>query len=313
MSWHMAIADPVFRKYVFIIFGLLIISGALLALITSGLHKNVSKVWTIWRSWLVMAPLGLLTVALGREATIAGVTLLAILGFKEFARATGLYRDRAMTGMVYLAIVAIGVAACMPDPATGWRLMQAMPIYAVVLLWLMPIVRNRVAGQLHAVSLAILGFLCIGWMFSHVAFLANSQHAYGYIVFIVFAVEVTDIAAFIFGKAMGRRPFRSNISPNKTWGGAIGALAVAMVLPWLFSFSFPPAFDWRLKAAIGLIVGLGAQLGDLTISVIKRDLGIKDMGAAIPGHGGILDRIDSLIFVAPLFLRLVNFVEPLWQ
>lgn len=312
MSWQAAMGDLVFRKYVFIILGLLGISGVLLAFITWGLRKNVSKVWTIWRSWVVMAPLGLLVVALGREATIAGVTLLAIFGFREFARATGLYRDWGMTGVVYLAIVAIGVAAYMPDPTTGWRLMQAMPVYAVALLWVLPIVRNRVAGQLQAVSLAILGFLCIGWMFSHLAFLANSPHAYGYIVFIVFTVEVSDIAAFISGKALGRRAFRSNISPKKTWGGALGALGLAVALPWVLGFSFPASFGWRVKLAIGLIVGIGGQLGDLAISVIKRDLGIKDMGAAIPGHGGILDRIDSLIFVAPLLVRLVNFVEPLW-
>jgi len=83
-----------------------------------------------------------------------------------------------------------------------------------------------------------------------------------------------------------------------------------VALPWIMGFSFPPAFGWQAKIMAGLIVGIGGQLGDLTISVIKRDIGIKDMGAAIPGHGGILDRIDSLIFVAPLFVRLVNWVEP---
>jgi phosphatidate cytidylyltransferase len=314
VNWQAAIHDPIFRRYVCIIIGLLALSGTALAGITWGLHKNVAKVWTIWKSWVVMAPLGLLVAALGREATIVGVTLLAIVAFKEFARATGLYRDWRMTGAVYLAIVALGVAAWMPDPISarpGWRgLMQAMPIYAIAVIWLVPILRNRVQGQLQAVALAIVGFMCIGWMFGHLAWLANSPNAYGYLAFIILAVEVCDISAFIFGKMLGRRAFRSNISPKKTWGGAIGAVGVAMALPWVLGFSFPPAFGWRAKVAIGLIVGIGGQLGDLTISVIKRDVGIKDMGVAIPGHGGILDRIDSLIFVAPLFVRLVEFIEP---
>jgi phosphatidate cytidylyltransferase len=305
----------VFRTYAVVIGVMLAASAAALLVIGRVLRKDVRKVWTIWRSWLVMAPLGMLVVALGREATIVGVGLLSALGFKEFARATGLERDRGMTGAVYLAIVAMAVAAWAPEPGTlkpGWfGLMQAMPIYAVAAIWVVPIVRDRVAGQLRVAALAIVGFLSVGWMFGHLAFLANATNAYGYLIFLVFAVEVTDIAAYTCGKLFGRRPLRINISPNKTWGGAIGALAVAMALPWVLGFSFPPAFDWRAKVLAGLIIGVGGPVGDLSVSLIKRDLGIKDMGAAIPGHGGILDRVDSLIFVAPLFVRLAGWFEPL--
>ncbi|HSY18162.1 MAG TPA: phosphatidate cytidylyltransferase, partial [Candidatus Acidoferrales bacterium] len=94
--------------------------------------------------------------------------------------------------------------------------------------------------------------------------------------------------------------------PKKTWEGATGALAVSMLLPWLLHFSFPH-FGTTQLILTGLIVGVGGQLGDLAISIIKRDIGIKDMGAGIPGHGGILDRIDSLIYVAPLFFHMTNF------
>ena len=307
MNWRIAISDPVYRTYFILVFGLLALSAVILAAITWGLNRRVPKVWQIWRSWMVMAPLALLIVGLGREATIGGVTLLAIFGFKEFARATGLYRDWGITGIVYLAIVAVGAAALWPH----WKAFEAMPILAVVLILLAPIVRNRTQGQLQAVALATLGFLYVGWMFAHLGFLANSAHAYGYIAFVVFAVEISDISAYTCGKLFGKRPLRSNISPRKTWGGALGALAVAMALPWALAFSFPPAFDWWAKIVAGLIVGIGGQLGDLSISLIKRDLGVKDMGATIPGHGGILDRIDSLIIVAPLFAWLVNWIEPL--
>src|SRR4029077_15012934 len=79
---------------------------------------------------------------------------------------------------------------------------------------------------------------------------------------------------------------------------------------WLFRFSFP-FFGVRQLILTGLIVGIGGQLGDLSISAIKRDIGTKDMGAAIPGHGGILDRIDSLIYVAPLFMHMAGYYYPL--
>jgi phosphatidate cytidylyltransferase len=317
VSWRIAISDPVYRTYVVLIFSLLGLSAVILSAITWGLKRHVPKVWQIWRSWVVMAPLALLVVGLGRETTIIGVTLLAIFGFKEFARATGLYRDWGMTGVVYLAIVASGAAAIWPDWDHGgtrpgwWDAFEAMPALAFVLIVMIPIARNRAQGQLQAVALATFGFLYLGWMFAHLGFLANSAHAYGYIAFIVFAVEICDISAYTFGKLLGRRPLRSNISPRKTWCGAIGALAVAMALPWALAFSFPPAFGWRAKMRAGLVVGVGGQVGDLAISLIKRDLGVKDMGAVIPGHGGILDRIDSLIIVSPLFVALVNWIEPL--
>jgi phosphatidate cytidylyltransferase len=119
------------------------------------------------------------------------------------------------------------------------------------------------------------------------------------------AVTLNDVAAYACGRLFGRRPLRSNISPKKTWEGALGGAAVSLLLPWLLRFSFPHFGVWELILT-GLIVGIGGQLGDLSISVIKRDLGVKDMGSSIPGHGGILDRIDSLIYVAPLFFHMTR-------
>jgi phosphatidate cytidylyltransferase len=314
MTWRAAWAEPVFVRYALIIGALLAASGVALAVLRLGLRRDVSKVWTIWRSWLVMAPLALLVVALGRGAVVVGVALLAVFAFKEFARATGLYRDWWMTGAVYAAIIAAAVAAWVYAPlrpsGRAWDVMQAMPLFGTVLIVLVPILRNRVEGQLQSIALAVVGLVFVGWSLMHLAFLAGAPRAYGYVLFVVFAVEVCDIAAWCFGKLLGRRPLRSAVSPRKTWGGSLGALAVGMALPWVLGFSFPPAFDWRAKVAAGLIVGIGGQVGDLAVSVFKRDLGIKDMGAAIPGHGGVLDRVDSLLVVGPLFTQLVNWIEP---
>src|SRR5262249_18225617 len=103
-----------------------------------------------------------------------------------------------------------------------------------------------------------------------------------------------------------RHLLRSGISPKKTWEGALGAVAVSALLPWALHFTFPH-FEAQDCLLAGLIVGIGGQLGDLVVSAIKRDLEIKDMGAMIPGHGGVLDRIDSLIYVAPLFFHYLRF------
>jgi phosphatidate cytidylyltransferase len=309
MSPTAALASHVFLTYFFLVAGLLLVAGAALAILRWGLRRNVEQAWNAYLGWLVMVPLVLLAIFLGRAATIVFFTLLSIFGFKEYARATGLYRDWAMTIVVYLGIVAVGVVSLVTDPRTerpGWYgLFAILPAYVMAAILLVPIVRNRVQGQLQSVSLALLGFTYIGWMFGHVTFLANAEHAYGYLLYLIFAVELNDVAAFTCGKLFGRHPLRSNISPKKTWEGSIGALAVSMTLPWLMRFSFPEFSNLQLVLT-GLIVGIAGQLGDLSISVIKRDLGIKDTGAVLKGHGGILDRIDSLIYVAPLFFHMVR-------
>ena len=288
--------------------------GLLIATLRWVLHRNVSHAWQSYTSWLVMVPAILLGIFAGRVPTILLITLLAVFAFKEYARATGLYRDWLMTGVVYIGIVATGLVSMMEDPTWHWHgwygLFVALPAFVTAAILLIPIIRNRTEGQLQSIALAILGYLYIGWMFGHLAFLANASNAYGYLLYLVFAVEVNDVAAYTFGKLFGRHLLRSNISPKKTWEGSLGALAVSMALPWAFWFSFPH-FTPRELILTGLIVGVTGQFGDLSMSVIKRDVGVKDMGALIRGHGGILDRIDSLIYATPLFFHMAGYFQNL--
>jgi phosphatidate cytidylyltransferase len=316
MSPQIALHDPVFRAYFFIVLISLAVGGAVLGFLRFVLNKETASMFRTYRSWLIMGGLGLVFVFLGRIPTIVGVTLLAIFAFKEFARASGLYRDWWMTGAVYAGIVTVGIASLVShprgdEPGNGWYgFFVAVPVFAIALILVIPILRNRARGELQRMSLAIVGFIYIGWMFGHLGFLANARNAYGFVCFIIFATAICDVAAFTFGKIFGRHPLRSEISPNKTWEGALGAFVVAMSLPWLLRFSFPFFGPWQLILA-GLIVGIGGLLGDLSISVIKRDIGTKDMAATIPGHGGILDRIDSLIYAAPLFMHVAGYYFPL--
>jgi phosphatidate cytidylyltransferase len=306
MSPRAALQSPVAMFYLALVFGLLLVAGPILWAV----RKRVEPAWQSYRGWLVMVPITAAALFLGRESAIVFFTCVGLLGFWEFARATGLSEDGYQLAGVSLGILAVDLAALVPDPGKavhGWfDLFMTLPVLVIPGILAVPIFRNRVAGQLHTLALAITGFLFFGWMLGHVTFLANSQYAYAYLVYLLFAVEVSDIAAFVAGKAFGRHVLRGNISPKKTWEGGLGALAVSLALPWALWWTFPHLGPVDL-VAIGLIVGIGGQISDLAISVIKRDLGIKDMGATIPGHGGILDRIDSLICVAPLFFHYLRF------
>ncbi|MDF1665309.1 MAG: phosphatidate cytidylyltransferase [Planctomycetota bacterium] len=304
----------IYLNYLLAISAVLLGAGFLLSSISICFGKPLSSVWKTYRSWLYMAPLILLTLYLGREATIVSVTLLSFLGVKEYARATGLYEDWWYMTMIYIGLFAVALLVSIPDPGTGalgwYGFFMALPVFAIEFIIIVPIARNKAKGQLQPVALSILGFIYLGWMFGHLGFLANSQHGQGYLLFLCFAVPISDVAAFTSGKLFGKNKLRDQISPKKTWGGSIGSFAVSMALPWLLHFSFPH-FGWVELVLTGIIVGIGGQLGDLTMSFIKRDLGIKDMGTAIPGHGGLLDRLDSLIFVAPLFFHMARWFHDL--
>jgi len=253
-----------------------------------------------------MAPLVLGSILLGRVATIIGCTLLAILALKEFARATGLYRDWWMTGSVYLAAVAIAVVSLVSDPFSGkpgwFGLFTGIPVYAIALILMVPILRNRTQGQLQMISLAIVGFVYIGWMFGHLGFLANSDHAYGYLLYLLFAVELNDVAAFIFGKLFGRHKLCCQVSPGKTreglYAALVGGLAAGMGYGALRGFT---GVDFAQFLVLCLVTVLMSVVGDMLESLIKRSAGVKDSGSVLPGHGGMLDRIDSLTAAGPVF------------
>ena len=135
---------------------------------------------------------------------------------------------------------------------------MALPVYIIALILLLPTLRNRAKGQLQCVALAIVGFVYLGWMFGHLIYLFNAKHVYGYVLYLLFAVEINDVAAYTFGKFFGRHQLRSNISPKKTWEGFVGALGVSMLLPWALRFSLPGFGPIELVLA-GLIVGIGGE------------------------------------------------------
>lgn len=149
---------------------------------------------------------------------------------------------------------------------------------------------------------------------SHAAFLLalpqniSPAGGLGLLLYLVILTELNDVAQYLWGKAIGKRKVLPNISPGKTWGGLIGGVLTTVLLsvavaPWL-----TPLRGYETIGA-GLLIGIFGFIGDMTISAVKRDLNVKDSGNLLPGHGGILDRVDSLIYTAPLFFYYLYFLH----
>ena len=253
-------------------------------------------------TWALMLPPLFALLWLGIPYWIAGVAALSIFGFREFARATGLAALRPYTAIVYALIV--GLAAC--TAFKNYGLFMALPIWAVALVLAVPVITGVYEGALRNVGVATIGIVYFAWFPAHLGFLAQSAFGLGYVLFVVLATQFNDVIAFMAGKMFGRRHW-TRISPNKTLEASLVALVSSIAIAyanWRIAF---PHFEWWLVGIVGLIVGVGGQVGDLVMSAFKRDLGIKDFGATLPGHGGVLDRMDSLIWAAPLFFHTARF------
>jgi phosphatidate cytidylyltransferase len=169
---------------------------------------------------------------------------------------------------------------------------------------------DRPSGYVQRTALGILAFMLFGAGLAHLGFMANDPRYRPVLLMLMMTVALSDVAAFTVGKLIGGPKLLPATSPNKTLSGALGALVVTTVLVAVLTAQiFPDTGVNRLHwlVLLGLLVGIGAQAGDLTLSSIKRDLGIKDMGTVLPGHGGVLDRFNSLLLVAPVAFHFLHY------
>jgi phosphatidate cytidylyltransferase len=268
--------------------------------------KHRTELWTRYFSWLVLAPLMLGPVLLGAAWTMAAVAVLSLACYREFARATGLFRERSISVVVVLGIALVTFAAF----DHWYELFLAMFPITVACIGMVAILPDRPRGYIQRVALGVLGFSLFGAALGHLSYFANDRNYRPILLMLIVAVELNDIFAYIAGKRFGRRKLAPNTSPGKTIAGCLGALLATTVLTAVLAhFTFRGTrLDSTLPLVVlGFMVSVVGQFGDLMLSSIKRDLGIKDMAATIPGHGGLLDRFDSLLLVAPAVFHYVAY------
>jgi phosphatidate cytidylyltransferase len=156
-------------------------------------------------------------------------------------------------------------------------------------------------GSLGETAVIFLGIIYIGWLLGHLILLRDFKNGDGIILFLVLVTWIGDAGAYYIGKSFGQRKLYANISPGKTVEGAVGGLVSSLAVAFIGKVFFLPSLSWNDCLGLGLLLGVLGQLGDLTESLFKRSVGIKDSGGLIPAHGGVLDKIDSLLFTAPAF------------
>ena len=144
-----------------------------------------------------------------------------------------------------------------------------------------------------------LGILYVGWLATHALLLRLEADGRDWLLLAIFTTFAVDTLAYFGGVALGRRKLAPRISPAKTWEGALTGFLGGVLTAYLLSLALGDSILWRHALILGGVVGVAAQLGDLAESALKRSAGAKEAGGIIPGHGGILDRMDSLLLSVP--------------
>ena len=263
------------------------------------------------RSWWWMIGAFTLAMLLNRTVAIVFLALISYLALKEYLSLIPTRRiDREVLLFAYLAIPIQYYWA-----AIDWYGMFVVfiPVWAFLFFPALMALRGETQGFLRAVGTLSWGLMMTVFTLSHMAMLLVSGDAHnpaagglGLLFFLVMLTQFNDVAQYTCGKLFGRRKVTPSVSPKKTWEGLAGGLATTTLVAAGIGPYLTP-MDWQWSALAGLIIGIAGFLGDITMSAMKRDLGVKDASGLIPGHGGILDRVDSLTYAAPVFAHFVRY------
>jgi phosphatidate cytidylyltransferase len=259
-------------------------------------------------TWVVIVVAMLPPILIGKLTVVLLSLALCLLCYCEYARATGLFRERTMNNVVIIGIILIHFAVL----DNHYRLFVAVWPVTAAFIAASALFPDRPEGYIQRVALAIFGFLMFGIWLSHFAYFANEPNFRPLLLWLLVGVELNDVFAYLAGRLFGRRKFCPNTSPNKTTAGAVGAMILTTLLVAVlghFIFLAQPIDTVVHLVSLGLIISIAGQFGDLMLSSIKRDLGIKDMATTLPGHGGLLDRFDSLLLAAPAVFYFINYVQ----
>lgn len=283
-----------------------------LALSFKNPQKDYREVHLRIKSWWWIVGIVFLALATTRTAAVVLFAFISFLALKEFLSIVP--TRQADRRVIFWAYVSIPIQYYWV--AMGWYGMFIIfiPVYVFLLLPVRMILIGDTKGFIRSAGILHWATILTVYFISHVAYLLTlpvknaDAGAVGLVLFLLVATEFNDVCQFVWGKMLGKHKIIPLVSPNKTWEGFIGGLitttvAAAVCAPYLTFLT------GRYAIIAGIIIAMSGFFGDLVISCVKRDLQIKDSGTLIPGHGGILDRLDSLFFSAPLFFHYIYYLQ----
>ncbi len=295
------------------VFGVLLIASAVTYYLSkNNPDKNYTELVSRIKSWWVMIGSVGFCVYMGKTTLIIFFAFISFLALKEYLSL--IPTRRADRRLLFWAYWSIPLQYYWVSIEWYGLFIIFIPVYMFLFIPLRMVTLGETDGFLKAVGTLHWGLMTTVFSLSHIAFLlalpdeVSPAGSIALMLFLLVLTQFNDVAQYLWGKMLGEHKIIPKVSPNKTSAGLIGAMVTITLLAMLLGQWLTPMTVLQSFGA-GLIISLGGFIGDVTLSAVKRDIGIKDTGNLLPGHGGILDRVDSLTFSAPLFFHYVYFLH----
>ncbi|HWU43418.1 MAG TPA: phosphatidate cytidylyltransferase [Bdellovibrio sp.] len=294
--------NHIYRQTVLIVLLIIFLSGAIVFFFRNKNYYFVQS-WASIKSWLLVAPVMFVIMGLPEPWPLIMLACIAILGAKIFFQIMGMFHRSNFVLICYLGIIGLTMACYF----NRLDLYNVMPMVVLGLSCVVPLIRNSYKRMIQYISLTLLAFIFLGWSFMHLGLIMRFPNGVFQVMYLIILTEFCDNTNLAVGRYIGGWKLFPGINPRRSVGSTVVSVGLTLFLAGSMRYLLPDGSE-KYWLSAGLVAGLGGFLGDLVMTVVRRDAGMKTVGPFIIGRGDFLHRIDRLIFVAPIYYYLMTVI-----
>lgn len=298
-------SSDIYRQTVIWVLSILFVSGIIVYFLRKySAYFEVS--WASIKSWLIVAPILFGVMGLNPPWPMVVLTLFAITGSKIFFQLMGMYHRSYFVFICYAGIIALGLSIHYERT----DIYNLLPMIVLGVSCLVPLLRNNYQRMIQYISLTNLSFVFLGWSFMHLGLIMQLEKGLYQLMYLIILTEFCDNTNLAVSRTFGKFKIFDGIDTKRTLESTAVAAASTIALAFIMRFLLPDGSDvyWLTS---GLVASFGGVIGDLVMTAVRRDAGIRVMGAFILGRGDFLHRMDRLIFVAPIYYYVMILLKAL--
>lgn len=287
--------SPIYRQTALIVL-LVIFVGASINFFLRKKNQYSMVAWASIKSWLILAPLMFGLMGLRQPFPVIVLTIFALYGAKVYFQILGMFHQSYFVYICYLGIGGLGLFSYLNNLV----IYNEMPMMVLGLSCLVPLLKRDYKNMIQYMSLTLLGFIFLGWSFMHLSLIMNFENGIYQVMYLIILTEFCDNTNLAISRYFRGPKILPEINNKRSWASTLISIAITVLFAYGMRYLLPNSSE-KYWLASGLIASFGGVLGDLVMSVVRRDAGVKIVGTFILGRGDFLQRMDRLIFVAPIY------------